>query len=178
MMQSMTISYYLKQWLPDATFRNGWLIVALSLAHKHRHKQTSTKRKKIKGEKYKEDKPGGLRDNDNNKVLKTPSIYRSIHPFFLCSPRVGSRRQQPNQGRPDLPLPSELFQLIGGKHQGFPRPAERSNISSRSWFCPGATFQQDIPRAPQSGVAQKPSQSDVRTSSTGSFRCGSAVALI
>lgn len=96
------------------------MIVALSLAHKHRHKQTSTKRKKIKGEKYKEDKPGGLRDNDNNKVLKTPSIYRSIHPFFYAHPGLGRGGSSLTKDAQTFLSPANYSSLSGGNTKAFP----------------------------------------------------------
>ncbi|CAI5657820.1 unnamed protein product [Oreochromis niloticus] len=58
------------------------------------------------------------------------------------------------------------------------RPAERYNLSSVSWVCPGTSSRWDMPGTPIPGGAQEASLSDARTTSAGSFRCGGAAALL
>ncbi|KAL3986904.1 zygote arrest protein 1 [Sarotherodon galilaeus] len=67
---------------------------------------------------------------------------------------------------------------LSGEHQGVPRLAERYNLSSMSWVCPGASFWWDMPGTTSPGGTQEASLSDAQTTSTGSFRCEVAAALL
>lgn len=58
------------------------------------------------------------------------SCYKSIHPSMTCHLfRAKSPVQQAKQGRPDVPLPSNVFHPL----LAVPKPDEISNLSSVFW---------------------------------------------
>ncbi|KAK3574964.1 hypothetical protein QTP86_019707, partial [Hemibagrus guttatus] len=62
--------------------------------------------------------------------------------------------------------------------RGVPRPAERHSLSSVSWVFPGASSRWGMPGTPLQGDVPEASETDARATSTASFRCGGAAALL
>lgn len=54
---------------------------------------------------------------------------------------AGAAAEKPRPPSPQTPPPA-----YPGEHQGIPRPVERYNLTSKSWFCPRAPFRLDIPK--------------------------------
>lgn len=67
---------------------------------------------------------------------------------------LGLRKQQPQQGSPDCPLPHRFHQFLLRNSESLPR-----------WTCP---------KTPALGSIQEVSLPDAQTTSTGSFRCWGA----
>ena len=91
--------------------------------------------------------------------LKYSFIIRSLC-YYICIFTVrsfvfcclsGSRGQQPEQGNPDTLLPSYIHQLLRGRQQDVPEPAERYNLSSVSLVCPRVSSRMDMPETPPQG---------------------------
>ncbi|MED6284944.1 hypothetical protein CHARACLAT_023997 [Characodon lateralis] len=79
----------------------------------------------------------------------------------------------PRRSSPQTPPPAPP-----GGAQGVPRPAKRHSPSSVSWAVPWASSRWDVPGTPPEEGIQEASGIDARATSTGSSRCGGAVALL
>ncbi|KAF7650411.1 hypothetical protein LDENG_00126410 [Lucifuga dentata] len=105
------------------------------------------------------------------------SIHPSNHPLSSTYPgpgRGGSRLSRPvhtSCARPGPLTPS-------GGLRGIPRSTWRYNPSSVSWVFPGDSSQLDVPGRPPLGDDQEASLLDAQTTSTDSFLCRGAVALL
>ncbi len=74
--------------------------------------------------------------DDINTVCVTKNFNTVIHPsIFFCSSGAGSRGQQPEQGRPDFPLPRHLLQLFQEDPKAF--PGQPSDVVTPA--CPGSS---------------------------------------
>ncbi|MED6262632.1 hypothetical protein ATANTOWER_023101 [Ataeniobius toweri] len=94
-----------------------------------------------------------------------------------ASSGTGSQGQQtqqtPRRPSPQTPPPGPL-----GVIQGIPRPVERHGLSSVSWAIPWASSRWDMPGTSSEGGVQQASAIDAQATSTGSSRCGGALALL
>ncbi|MEQ2283987.1 hypothetical protein AMECASPLE_017101 [Ameca splendens] len=93
-----------------------------------------------------------------------------LYSYSLSSTLSGtwSLGQQTQQRHPDIPLPRHLLQLLWGEPKVFPgQPRDRVPPA-----CLGLS-----PEPPEEGI-QEASDIDARATSTGSSRCGGAVALL
>ncbi|MED6240583.1 hypothetical protein ATANTOWER_023769 [Ataeniobius toweri] len=109
--------------------------------------------------------------------------YKEDHTLGLyssssASSGTGSKCQQTQQRRPRRPSPQTPPPAPPGGAQGIPGTAERHSPSSVSWAVPWASSRWYVPWTPPKEGVQEASGIDARATSTGSSRCGGAVALL
>ncbi len=82
--------------------------------------------------------------------LSCLSSSPSIHPFSsVCL----EWWQQAEQGSPDTPFSSNVFQLLLGGPEAF--PSQMSNLSSVFWVYRRVSYKLDVPRKPPEGGTEE-----------------------
>ena len=108
----------------------------------------------------------------------TAPMFGALYPSIIfCLSKVGSWRQQVQQGNLEIPLTSDTFHLLLGDLKAFPGQMGHVSPPACSGSAPGASCWLYMTEKPPKIDDKVASLSDVLTRSADSFRCGEAVAL-